>query len=541
MAKLWTLKGKKILIVDDFPAMRSMMRTMLSAYGADNIAEARTGEEALEILGEDSKEIILCDYNLGEGKDGQQVLEEAKYRELISYSAIFVLVTAENTSDMVMGAMEHLPDDYLVKPFTKTVLQMRLRKLQDKKEGFRDISTAIEGKDYQQALIQCNKLVKQNPKTAFEIFRMKGELYQKLSDFSAAEELYEKVLASREINWANYGLGKVLFYQGQFEEAKEILEDLVENNPKYVIAYDWLAKVENTLGNKAKAQKILSKAVEISPKAILRQRALGEISMQNKKYDVAEKAYKIVVKRGKNSFYRNPNDFGGLAKVYVKQNNSKSALQVLTTMNNEYGDAEGQTKLQTSLIEGVVHKDLGNQDQSLAALEQAMAIFGEQPGSLSSESAMELAEVCFAFGKNEQGDELIKHVVRNNHENKEILDQARQLYAQFGMESEGASLIESAQKEVIGINNDGVSLAKEGKYKESIRLLSKASRAMPENIIINLNTAQSIIMLMQSKGVSSRYLEQAQRHLDRARQADPGSERFKKLLDYYHKLSRKSV
>ena len=107
MAKLWTLKGKKILIVDDFPAMRSMMRTMLAAFGADNIAEARTGEEALELLEEESKEIILCDYNLGEGKDGQQVLEEAKHRELIPYSTVFILVTAENTSDMVMGAMEH--------------------------------------------------------------------------------------------------------------------------------------------------------------------------------------------------------------------------------------------------------------------------------------------------------------------------------------------------------------------------------------------------------------------------------------------------
>jgi len=541
MAKLWTLKGKKILIVDDFPAMRSMMRTMLAAYGADNIAEAKTGEEALEILGEDSKEIILCDYNLGEGKDGQQVLEEAKYRELILYSTVFILVTAENTADMVMGAMEHLPDDYLVKPFTKTVLQMRLRKLQDKKAGFQDIAHAMENKDYQRALIACNARLKQDPKTAFEIFRIKGELYQKLSDFRAAEELYEKVLASREINWANYGLGKVLFFQGQFEEAKEVLEELIENNAKFVIAYDWLAKVENALGNKAKAQKILAKAVEISPKAILRQRALGEISMENKKYDVAEKAYKTAVKTGKNSFYRNPNDFGGLAKVYVKQNNGKSALQVLSKMNHEYGDVEGQTKLQISLIEGVVHKDLGNEEQSIAAIDQAMAIFKEQPGMLSSESAMELAEVCFAFGKKEQGDELIKHVVRNNHENNEILDQARQLYCQFEMEAEGASIIESAQKEVVDINNDGVSLVKEGKFKESIRLLTKASRAMPENLIINLNTAQSIIMLMQSKGVSARYLEQALRHLDRARDVDPGNERFKKLLDFYHKLSKKSV
>ena len=541
MAKLWTLKGKKILIVDDFPAMRSMMRTMLAAFGADNIAEARTGEEALELLEEESKEIILCDYNLGEGKDGQQVLEEAKHRELIPYSTVFILVTAENTSDMVMGAMEHQPDDYLIKPFTKTVLQMRLRKLQEKKAGFLGISNAIESKDYQRALGLCNNLVKQDPKTAFEIFRIKGEIYQKLSDFAAAEDIYEKVLTSREINWAKYGLGKVLFYQDQLDEAKEVLEDLVANNPKFVIAYDWLAKVETALGNKKKAQTILSQAVEISPKGILRQRALGDISLENEDFDRAEKAYKTVVKKGKNSFYRNPDDFGGLAKVYAKKNNSKSALQVLSQMNSEYSDAEGQDKLQTSLIEGIVHKGLGNEEQSIAALDKAMNIFTEQPGMLSSDSAMELAEACFSFGKTEQGDELIKHVVRNNHEDKAVLDKAKQLYTDLGMESEGSDLIAGAQKEVVGINNEGVGLAKEGKLKESIRLLTKAARAMPESLIINLNTAQSIIMLMQSNGVSDRYLEQARRHLDRARLADPGSERFKQLLDHYHQLSRKSA
>ena len=129
--KLWSLKDTRILVVDDFPAMRSMMRAMLMAFGANNIKEARTGEEALDFLAEETKDLVLCDYNLGEGKDGQQVLEEAKERELLPYSSIFILTTAENTSDMVMGAVEFQPDEYLIKPFTKVVLQMRIRKMQE--------------------------------------------------------------------------------------------------------------------------------------------------------------------------------------------------------------------------------------------------------------------------------------------------------------------------------------------------------------------------------------------------------------------------
>ena len=55
--KLWTLKGKKILTVDDFPGMRSMLRSMLTAYGADNITEASNGEEAVSQLASNSFDI----------------------------------------------------------------------------------------------------------------------------------------------------------------------------------------------------------------------------------------------------------------------------------------------------------------------------------------------------------------------------------------------------------------------------------------------------------------------------------------------------
>ena len=50
--KLWTLKGIDILVVDDFPSMRSMMISMLKAYGADIIRQASNGKEAIQRIEE---------------------------------------------------------------------------------------------------------------------------------------------------------------------------------------------------------------------------------------------------------------------------------------------------------------------------------------------------------------------------------------------------------------------------------------------------------------------------------------------------------
>jgi CheY-like chemotaxis protein len=539
MSKLWGLKDKKILIVDDFPAMRSMMRSMLVAYGANNIAEARNGDEALEHLASETREIVLCDYNLGDNsKDGQQILEEAKQRELLPYSSIFIMCTAENTSEMVMGAVEHMPDDYLVKPFTKVILQARLRKVEEKKLALKRISDAIESKNYQRALALCDAHMHDNQKLIFELMKLKGELLLKVADYAAAVELYKKVMGIREVLWAQFGMGKAYFFQRELDEARDQFEAVISQNKSYVAAYDWLARVQQAMGDNAKAQQTLVKAVTISPKALLRQRALAEVSLEIEEYDTAEKAFKNTIREGKNSIYKSPNDYGGLAKVHVKKNANDAAVKAIASMKQEFRRGDADAQLLTAVVESVVYKDMGRNDDSSQALDKAMALFEENPGSLTSKAAMELAEACYSLEKKEQGSELMKHVVRNHHEDEAVLAKAQKMFDDLGMAAEGDQLINGTRKEVVDVNNNGVDLAKQGKLKESINLFAKAARAMPENLVINLNAAQSLIMLMQDQGANSLHMDEAHGYLERVKHINAGNERYKNLLLRFNELAR---
>lgn len=65
--------------------MRSLMRSMVTAYGAADIDPVINGEEAVKAMESKRYDIVLCDYNRG---DGQQVLEEAKHRNLLPCSTI---------------------------------------------------------------------------------------------------------------------------------------------------------------------------------------------------------------------------------------------------------------------------------------------------------------------------------------------------------------------------------------------------------------------------------------------------------------------
>ena len=99
-----------------------MMRGMLKTMNAHTISVAQSGEAAIVKCQELKYDIIFIDYNLGAGRNGRQLFEEIKERKLAPNSSISILVTGESQSTMVVGALETMPDDYIVKPFSQNLL-----------------------------------------------------------------------------------------------------------------------------------------------------------------------------------------------------------------------------------------------------------------------------------------------------------------------------------------------------------------------------------------------------------------------------------
>lgn len=535
---LWSLQGLHILIIDDLAQMRTMLREMLVACGADKIESVKNGEEALEAMSRQKPDIVLCDYNLGDGKDGQQVLEEAREHDWLPYSSIFILVTAENTLEMVMGVVEHEPDAYLTKPFTRIVLQQRLRKLQEKKASFAEIASAVERKEYLRACALCDRAIKAGDRYRFDLMKIKGDALQRARDHGQAEAHYRTVLNERELPWAQLGLGQALFHQRRFGEAEQVLQQAIGMKENFVAAHDWLARAQEAQGDTTAAEKTLRRAVELSPKNLRRQKALGEAALENGHLDVAESAFKSVIKEGRNSIFGKPTDFGSLADVYMASDDPEQAGKILGRMHRSYSDAGPEAQLQMAIVDGRVHKTLGNAEAASQAVEKALALFEKQPEALDRSEAMALAETCSELGHADAATKLVQHVVRANHEDEAMLARAREMFAKAGMAEQGEEIISAERKSMIKMNNEAVALAKNGQLKESVSLLLRAAQAMPENVAINLNAAQSLLMLMRQDGCNWRLLRQAQDLLRGISGAASGNARYPKLVNMAQTLER---
>ncbi len=111
-----------ILVVDDSPPVITMIKKILKGY---NLKEARSGEEALEIIPVFKPDLILLDVTM-HGIDGFEVCR--RVRSDGGYNTVKIIMVSSGTilKERIKG-YEAGADDYICKPFNKDEFQAKVR------------------------------------------------------------------------------------------------------------------------------------------------------------------------------------------------------------------------------------------------------------------------------------------------------------------------------------------------------------------------------------------------------------------------------
>ena len=115
------IEKRTILLVDDEPQIRRVLRTSLTAAGA-NVLDVQNGEDALELLRENTVDLILLDLNM----PGMGGLETCRAIRSGWDMPVIVLSVRESDRDKV-EALDAGADDYVGKPFSFDELMARIR------------------------------------------------------------------------------------------------------------------------------------------------------------------------------------------------------------------------------------------------------------------------------------------------------------------------------------------------------------------------------------------------------------------------------
>jgi tetratricopeptide (TPR) repeat protein len=523
------------LVVDDFQGMRSMLSALIRNCGGRFVDSAANGKDALTLLSQKRYDVILCDLNLGHGKSGQDVLEEARLKNWIGPSSCWIMITAEKSLDAFMGAAEIQPDAYLLKPITETKLAKRLEKILSRKRAFADVDQAIAEKNFLKAIRLCETRAREDRVNAVELLRVKSELLMDAGEFERARQSYEAALAAKDLPWARLGLARTYFQTKDYTRAKEVLEKLIAANRSYIEAYDWLARCHLALEDKEGAQEVLSRALSLSPNSHKRQQTLGDVALQQGKLEVAERAFRKSVSLLENSALKTPDPYLGLARAVSAQSNIMEAIRVLQKTAKTFTDEDA--KIRTKTVEGLVYHENGKKELAKKSVEQLSDLLEATTLKIDSKNACEMASLMLATGEKEKALALLQSEVMNNPEDTDVIDSVREILHQAGLEEEADIVVDQTRADAVLLMNEGVLLFREGKFKEALASMREARRKMSKNVRLLFNSAYILIEHMKRHGSDTALVAEARSCLMDAHPLALGDPRFARMIAALDKIA----
>ena len=115
------MSAGRILVVDDEPQIRRVLRAALSAQGYE-VQDARTGEDALMAIRGSRFDLILLDVNMP-GMGGLKACREIR----VGSEVAIIMLTVHDAEQDKVAALDSGADDYVTKPFSTPELLARIR------------------------------------------------------------------------------------------------------------------------------------------------------------------------------------------------------------------------------------------------------------------------------------------------------------------------------------------------------------------------------------------------------------------------------
>lgn len=481
------------LVIDDFENFRLSMRHMLRSCGAENIELVANARLAVQYCTYNHVDVVLCDYNLGEGKSGQHILEELRYKKLLKRSSLFLMVTSDASREMVMGAREYQPDAYLTKPINHAMLETRLGSLITQRSALLPINREIDRENYPEAISLCIHAIPRQPRYKTWLMKTLAELYFRLGDLTHSIKVYDEVLRQRELSWARLGHSKILLTNHNYAEAIKNLRRLIAAHPDYMEAYDLLAESLERQNKPRQAQDILERATDHSPNALLRQIHLAELAEANQDMDTAVRAWRRSVALGAHSIHDSPAYHLALGNTLCDLSEgdtgtegaqlASEAFSVLGNMEKRFSDNDSLA-LRAQIVQCRIYAGQEEAHKAEAVLDKIRPALGN-PRALESETGLDYAKTLFRLGYGDEAKTLLNDLATQFFDNPAVLKKIENLLD----EPVGFRMKVKARR----LNRDGIEAFESGNLQEAAAIFTKALEMIPDHPALNLNQVQVLM------------------------------------------------
>ncbi len=338
------------LIIDANPTSRSILSGMLQDLGVSTVVQAGKLADARKVLENRVFDVVLCDYHFDDSAiSGQDLLEDLRRAQILPFSTVFVMVTAEASYAKVAEAAESALDSYLLKPHNSHSLAERLHLARHRKKVLKHIFQAIEEDNFEHAAKLC--VARFNKREEYWLYaaRIGAELLLRLGQHDDARELFEAIRQAKALPWAKLGIARSHMEAGQHGPAKRTLESLIADNPSYADAFDIMGRAQLEQGDFGAALDTYQRAVDITPSSIGRLQKLGMMAFYLGQNDAATRMLERATTLGVSSKMYDYQTLVMLAQMRFEKKDSKGVQRCLDTLSHAFDRQPNSTRLRRLL------------------------------------------------------------------------------------------------------------------------------------------------------------------------------------------------
>ncbi len=520
------------LVIDDMSTQQTTLRGQLSMLGFAKVDVASNAEDALRMIRLKPYGLILCDYNLNNKTDGQQLFEHLRDNGLLPATSLFFMVTAENSYASVASATEHKPDAYLLKPITASDVEERLKAQLERRAALAAVNQRLNRSDYSGAVDECNKLLVRKDRWFMQVLQLKGDALLQLGRHEDAKLVFMQALDLRpDLIWAKLGLARAHKAAGNFEDAKAVAYAIIHSpdGERNVAAYDVVAQSLEAQGDNEAAMWVLRDAAVVIPSA-RRQRLVAESAYRNGDLATATDSFMKVAKATKGSVIAQAQDTLALAQVLVDGGRMAEALSTLADAadgqrsNPQFEGVAAAISAQAHAKTGQVEAATKAALRARESLRQAKADF----------ATIALAKAELMVGNEKAGLELLEAAVHCDHENPRVKQLINRALGDTGRADRADGLIKSAVQRLNVKVSDAKTLFRNSQIDEALAAIESAAREYPENTSVLLQAAQMNCMSLRlKKQVNNAVIEKVRLYMLRLDKLLPANDRVTQMQRYF--------
>lgn len=361
------LKNMDLLVVDDSDIICKSSRILLTKIGfnRDKIRLVGQANRAVLECRVTAFDILIVDYNLGEGSTGLQLLEKLYHEKLLAHDPIILIVTADNSATVIRSFSEFEPSGFIVKPLRVDVLTESLKACMDEKAFITRVVDSYHQAGLSEALPTL-KEAKSKKIYNLALTKLCSEIISVGEDDIASRLLVNYIKANSYVR-AHIMYVDLMLKAGNIEEAEKVLLPLRKANRFSVPVLELECRFQFEKGMYEQAAESMLHLHKMSPQRLPRLYALilqhvGFLANENIAKLIQELAFK-----SSHSIWEEPNLYFLLSWVLLQEDefNHRSASEIwgMLTRNKKF------TKPDNSLQSRLGVWSLANSGQYSAAYE----------------------------------------------------------------------------------------------------------------------------------------------------------------------------